>query len=45
MPGVVTADPVVAERLSREALAAGHEGVVVKAIDPPTPPGVAENPG
>ncbi|MFD6697765.1 MULTISPECIES: ATP-dependent DNA ligase [unclassified Microbacterium] len=32
MPGVVTADPVVAERLSQEALAAGHEGVVVKAI-------------
>jgi len=32
MPGVVTADPDAAERLSREALAAGHEGVVVKAI-------------
>ncbi|GAB6856831.1 ATP-dependent DNA ligase [Microbacterium xylanilyticum] len=32
MPGVVTADPGAAEQLSREALAAGHEGVVVKAI-------------
>lgn len=32
MPGIVTADPEVAEELSREALAAGHEGVVVKAI-------------
>lgn len=32
MPGIVTADPEEAERLSREALAAGHEGVVVKAI-------------
>ena len=32
MPGVVTADPEAAERVSREALAAGHEGVVVKAI-------------
>jgi DNA ligase-1 len=33
IPGVVTADPVEAERVSREALDAGHEGVVVKAID------------
>ncbi|MRG61232.1 ATP-dependent DNA ligase [Agromyces sp. CFH 90414] len=33
IPGEVTADPAVAERVSREALAAGHEGVVVKAID------------
>lgn len=33
MPGVVTDDPATAEQLSREALAAGHEGVVVKAID------------
>ena len=33
IPGEVTADPEVAERVSREALAAGHEGVVVKAID------------
>jgi len=32
IPGEVTADPVVAERVSQEALAAGHEGVVVKAI-------------
>lgn len=32
IPGQVTADPAVAERISREALAAGHEGVVVKAI-------------
>jgi len=35
MPGLVTADPEAAERLSRDALAAGHEGVVVKAIDAP----------
>lgn len=33
--GMVTADPIVAEALSREALAAGHEGVVVKAVDSP----------
>ncbi|MFD5215526.1 ATP-dependent DNA ligase [Microbacterium sp. NPDC058345] len=33
MPGIVTDDPEAAEQLSREALAAGHEGVVVKAID------------
>lgn len=33
IPGEVTADPEVAERVSREALAAGQEGVVVKAID------------
>jgi len=32
MPGIVTADPAAAEQLSRDALAAGHEGVVVKAI-------------
>lgn len=32
MPGIVTADPDAAEQLSRDALAAGHEGVVVKAI-------------
>ena len=31
--GEVTPDPEVAERVSRDALAAGHEGVVVKAID------------
>jgi DNA ligase-1 len=33
VPGVVTADPAVAERVLEEALAAGHEGVVVKAAD------------
>lgn len=33
MPGIVTADPEAAEQLSRDALAAGHEGVLVKAID------------
>ncbi|MBS1905537.1 MAG: ATP-dependent DNA ligase [Actinobacteria bacterium] len=32
MPGIVTADPGAAERLSLQALGAGHEGVVVKAI-------------
>ncbi len=31
--GEVTSDPDAAERVSQEALAAGHEGVVVKAID------------
>lgn len=35
MPGVVTADPATAEQLSVDALAAGHEGVLVKAIDSP----------
>lgn len=35
IPGEVTADPEVAERVSREAIAAGQEGVVVKAIDSP----------
>jgi DNA ligase-1 len=35
IPGEVTSDPEVAERVSREALAAGQEGVVVKAIDSP----------
>ncbi|WP_127475947.1 ATP-dependent DNA ligase [Microbacterium sulfonylureivorans] len=33
MPGIVTADPERAEEFSREALAAGHEGVMVKGID------------
>ncbi|QEO13779.1 ATP-dependent DNA ligase [Agromyces intestinalis] len=33
IPGVVTADAAIAEQVSRDALAAGHEGVVVKAID------------
>jgi DNA ligase-1 len=32
IPGIVTADADTAEALSREALAAGHEGVMVKAI-------------
>jgi DNA ligase-1 len=32
MPGVRTDDPDVAERLAREALAAGHEGVMVKGL-------------
>lgn len=35
VPGIVTDEPDAAEQLSREALAAGHEGVVVKAIDSP----------
>lgn len=33
MPGIVTADAAAAEEFSRAALAAGHEGVMVKAID------------
>ena len=33
MPGIVTDDPARAEEFSREALAAGHEGVMVKAVD------------
>ncbi len=35
MPGIVTSDPEQAEQLSRDALAAGHEGVLVKGIDSP----------
>ncbi len=35
IPGEVTADPEVAERVSRDALAAGQEGVVIKAIGSP----------
>lgn len=35
MPGIVTDDAEAAEQLSRDALAAGHEGVVVKAVDAP----------
>lgn len=35
MPGITTADPDAAEQLSRQALAAGHEGVLVKAIASP----------
>lgn len=33
VPGEITDDPQTAERVAREALAAGQEGVVVKAID------------
>lgn len=33
VPGIVTDDPQAAEQLSRDALAAAHEGVVVKAVD------------
>jgi DNA ligase 1 len=33
MPGIVTDDADAAEELSRRALAAGHEGVMVKALD------------
>jgi len=33
MPGIVTADPGDAQRFLDEALAAGHEGVMVKALD------------
>ncbi|MCS3844548.1 ATP-dependent DNA ligase [Microbacterium sp. AK031] len=32
MPGIITSDADAAEQLSREALAAGHEGILVKAI-------------
>ncbi len=35
IPGEITTDPEVAERVSRDALAAGHEGIVVKAIGSP----------
>ncbi|WP_309102180.1 ATP-dependent DNA ligase [Microbacterium sp.] len=35
MPGIVTDDAEAAEQLSREALAAGHEGVVIKATGSP----------
>ncbi|WP_375383721.1 ATP-dependent DNA ligase [uncultured Microbacterium sp.] len=35
MPGIRTSDADAAEQLSREALAARHEGVVVKALDSP----------
>ncbi len=35
IPGEITDDPEVAERVSRDALAAGQEGVVVKAIGSP----------
>jgi DNA ligase-1 len=32
IPGKITADAAIAESVSRDALAAGHEGVVVKAV-------------
>lgn len=32
IPGEITSDPAVAERIGRDALAAGHEGVMVKGI-------------
>lgn len=32
MPGIITAEPLAAEQLSHEALTAGHEGILVKAI-------------
>lgn len=35
MPGIVTDDADRAEEFSREALAAGHEGVMVKSLDAP----------
>lgn len=35
MPGVVTDDPHVAEQFARDALAAGHEGVMVKGVAEP----------
>ncbi|MDN3443039.1 ATP-dependent DNA ligase [Microbacterium sp. APC 3901] len=35
MPGIVTDDSAAAEQLSRDALSAGHEGVLVKGIDAP----------
>ncbi|BDZ54002.1 hypothetical protein GCM10025870_10750 [Agromyces marinus] len=45
IPGRVTDDPEVAERVSRDALAAGHEGVVVKGSVRPTRPAVAGRAG
>jgi DNA ligase-1 len=35
VPSLVTADPAAAEEFARGALEAGHEGVMVKAIDAP----------
>ncbi|MCC2030801.1 ATP-dependent DNA ligase [Microbacterium allomyrinae] len=35
IPGIVTADSARAEEFSREALEAGHEGVMIKAVDSP----------
>jgi DNA ligase-1 len=33
IPGETTADPAVADRVLRESLAAGHEGILVKGLD------------
>ncbi|GAA2041402.1 ATP-dependent DNA ligase [Agromyces tropicus] len=35
IPGRVTADAEVAERVARDALSAGHEGIVVKGVEAP----------
>ncbi|MFN2503543.1 MAG: ATP-dependent DNA ligase [Acidimicrobiales bacterium] len=35
VPSIVTSDPAEAARFSEQALAAGHEGVMVKAVDSP----------
>jgi len=35
IPSVVTDDPMTAEAFARDALAAGHEGVMVKGVDAP----------
>jgi DNA ligase-1 len=35
VPGLTTADPAIGEAFAEEALAAGHEGVVVKSVDAP----------
>ncbi|MGX1701921.1 ATP-dependent DNA ligase [Microbacterium sp. NPDC055357] len=35
VPGIVTADPAAADAFADDALAAHHEGVVVKAVDSP----------
>jgi len=35
MPGSITADPAEADRVFEQALAAGHEGILVKGIDSP----------
>jgi DNA ligase-1 len=35
IPGIVTADPATAEAFADRALAAGHEGVMVKGLDSP----------
>ncbi|MCE1178121.1 MAG: ATP-dependent DNA ligase [Micrococcales bacterium] len=35
VPSILTSDPAVAEDFSRQALAAGHEGIVLKGLDSP----------